>query len=77
MSCSRTQRRDAVEIRLNLAPFRLEIAPEAGRKGAVRAGPASNPRQGGVAPRQRRSGLIGVWTAHGRAELGPGITMPP
>ena len=34
------------------------------------AGPWANPRQGGDAPRDTRPGLIGAWTAAGRAELG-------
>ena len=34
------------------------------------AGPWPNPRRGGDAPRERRPGLIGAWTAPGRTELG-------
>ena len=41
-----------------------------GDRGPACAGPSANPRQGGVAPREGRPGLIWGWTAAGRAELG-------
>ena len=40
----------------------------------MRAVPSPNPRHGGVTLHEREAGLIGGWTAAGRAELGtPGI----
>ena len=41
-----------------------------GQRGAVPAGPSLNPTHGGVAPCESLPGLIRVWTAAGRAELG-------
>ena len=42
-----------------------------GGRGPARAGPSANPRQGGVAPREGRPGLIWGWTAAGGGvELG-------
>ena len=41
-----------------------------GGRGPPHAGPSPNPRHGGVALRERQPGLIGSWTATGRAELG-------
>ena len=41
-----------------------------GGRGPPHAGPSPNPRHGGVAPCERRPGLIRGWTATGWAELG-------
>ena len=56
------------------ATFDSRLSLRQGGRGPSHAGPSSNPRHGGVAPRERWAGLIRGWTAAGQAELGtPGI----